>query len=170
MSDSPLEGPLPLARHHDVDDFHCGEEALNSWLKKFGLVNQSSDAARTYVMARGKRVVAFYSLAYGSVEPAAATSRIRKGLARHPIPVMVLARLAVDKSEQGRGIGASLLRDALLRTLQASEIAGLRAIVVHAKSDAARKFYELHHFERSPLDEHHLMLLLKELKEVLGRK
>ena len=118
--------------------------------------------------ARGKRVVGYYALAYGSVEPQVAPARVRKGLARHPIPVMVLARLAVDRSEQGRGLGEGLLKDALLRTLQAADIAGLRAVVVHAKDETARAFYERFDFVRSPIDEYHLMLLMKDLRKIVA--
>ena len=129
--------------------------------------NQQSGAARTYVACRGQRVVGYYSLAFGSIEHQAASARIRKGLARHPIPIMLLARLAVDVGEHGQGIGKGLLKDALLRTLQAANIAGLRALIVHAKDDSAKAFYERFGFESSPLDEYHLMLLLKDVRKIV---
>ena len=155
-----LKRPEPLTPQHDVDEFDCGHEPLNTYLRRFAWMNQQAGAAKTYVATRGDKVVGYYSLAYGAVEPAAVSARIRQGLARHPIPVMVLARLAVDHREQGRGLGKGLLKDALLRTLQAADIAGLRAIVVHAKDEQARTFYEKFDFIRSPVDEFHLMLLI----------
>ena len=142
---------------------------MNDYLARFAWVNQQSGAARTYVASRGKRVVGYYSLAFGSIEHEAASPRVRKGLARHPIPIMLLARLAVDVTEQGHGIGKGLLKDALLRTLQAADIGGLRAVIVHAKDAQAKAFYEKFGFEASPLDQSHLMLLLKDVrKTVLG--
>ena len=168
MPEAPLNGPEPLTREHDCQPFDCGSEPLNEYLRRFAWINQQSGAARTYVATRGQRVVGYYTLAFGSVEHERASERVRKGLARHPIPVMLLARLAIDRSEHGRGLGKGLLKDALLRTLQAADIAGLRAIVVHAKDDAARSFYEHFDFERSPIDEYHLMLLLKDLKSAIS--
>ncbi len=110
----------------------------------------------------------FYSLAVGSVEPAVAPNRIKKGLARHQVPVMILARLAVDRSHQGAGLGAALLKDALLRTLQAADIAGIRTLLVHAKDKAACSWYEGWGFEPSPTDPYQLYLLLKDLKALLN--
>ncbi len=106
-------------------------------------------------------------MAFGSIEHDSGTTRVTRGLARHPIPIMLLARLAVDVREQGHGIGAGLLKDALIRTLQAAEIGGLRAIIVHAKDNAAKAFYEKYGFESSPLDKLHLMLLLKDIRQSL---
>ena len=162
-----LKRPEPLTPQHDVDVFDCGHEPLNTCLKRFAWMNQQAGAAKTYVSTRGEKVVGYYSLAYGSVEPATVSARIRQGLARHPIPVMVLARLAVDHTEQGHGLGKGLLKDALLRTLQAADIAGLRAIVVHAKDKQARAFYEKFDFVRSPIDEFHLMLLIKDVRKLI---
>ena len=162
-----LKRPEPLMPQHDVDGFDCGQQPLNTYLKRFAWMNQQAGAAKTYVAARGQRVVGYYSLAYGSVEPAAASTRVRQGLARHPIPVMVLARLAVDRTEQGRGLGKEVLIDALLRTLQAADIAGLRAIMVHAKDEQARAFYEKLDFIRSPIDEFQLMLLMKDVRKLV---
>nr|WP_319025427.1 GNAT family N-acetyltransferase [Acidithiobacillus thiooxidans] len=112
-------------------------------------------------------MVGYYSLAVGSVDPQAAPSRVMKGLARHPVPVMILARLAVDKEHQRKGLGQALLRDALLRTAQAADIAGIRCALVHAKDDAARQWYESWEFEPSPTDPYHLFLMLKDLKSLL---
>lgn len=140
---------------------------MNEFLRRHAWPSQRAGSSRTYVSCRGRRVVGFYSLAYGSIEHERAVSRVRKGLARHAIPVMLLARLGVDERERGRGLGRGLLRDAVLRTLQAAEIAGLRAIIVHAKDEAARAFYRRFGFESSPLDEFHLMLLLKDVRVIL---
>ena len=113
-------------------------------------------------------VVGFYSLVVGSVDPQAAPSRVMKGIARHPVPVMILARLAVDKAHQRKSLGKALLKDALLRTAQAADIAGIRAILVHAKDDVARYWYESWEFEPSPTDPYHLFLMLKDLKNLLN--
>ena len=166
-SAAPLRPPVPLTRRHNHDSFDCGSEPLNTYLKQSAWVSQQSGAARTYVATHGNQIVGYYTLAYGSVEHERASARVRKGLARHPIPVMVLARLAVDRSYQGRGLGKGLLKDALLRTLQAADIAGLRAVIVHAKDEDAKGFYTNFAFEPSPVDEFHLMLLLKDLRRVV---
>ena len=151
-----------------VDAFDCGQAALNQFLQRYALVNQKANSAQTYVCCRGEVVVGYYSLAVGSVEPAAAPSRVTKGLARHPVPVMILARLAVDKDHQSKGLGQALLRDALLRTAQAADIAGIRCLLVHAKDDAARRWYDSWDFEPSPSDPYHLFLLLKDLRAALN--
>lgn len=150
---------------HDLASFDCGKEPLNRFLRQFAVANQKAGGAQTYVVCRGeRRVVGFYSLAVGAVEPVTAPARVGKGLARHPIPVMVLARLAVDRTAQGVGVGQALLKDALLRTLQAADIAGIRAVLVHAKDDEARGWYRRFDFEESPTDPFHLFLLLKDVK------
>ncbi len=161
------EAPVPLSADHDCTDLDCGNPALNQWLRHHALQNQRAHAARTFVACQGTRVVGYYSLAVGSVEYAAATERARKGLARHPVPVMILARLAVDLRLQKKGIGKGLLKDAIVRTLQASEIAGIRAILIHAKDERARSFYERFGFEPSPLSPLLLMLLLKDVQRAL---
>lgn len=151
-----------------VDAFDCGQAALNQFLQRYALINQKAHSAQTYVCCRDDRVVGFYSLVVGSVDPAAAPSRAVKGVARHPVPVMILARLAVDKVHQRKGLGQALLKDALLRTAQAADIAGLRCLLVHAKDDAARRWYESWEFEPSPIDSYHLYLMLKDLKRLLS--
>jgi predicted N-acetyltransferase YhbS len=158
-----LNPPALLTKDHDRNSFDCGVPALNDYLKKYALQNQKKHAARTYVATRANRIVGYYSLAYGSVSLEEAPQSVRSGLPRHPIPVILLARLAVDSSEKGRGLGAALLKDALLRTIQAAEIAGLRAIVVHAKDDSATRFYEKFGFKSSPIDAHHLFLKLSDI-------
>lgn len=150
-----------------VEAFDCGESALNQFLLRFALVSQRASSAQTYVCCLGDVVVGFYSLAVGSVDPEASPPRVTKGLARHPVPVMILARLAVDQAHQRKGLGQILLRDALLRTVQVADIAGVRCLLVHAKDDSARRWYESWEFEPSPTDPYHLFLMLKELKSLL---
>jgi GNAT superfamily N-acetyltransferase len=137
--------------------------AVNDYLKRYALQNQKKHAARTYVATRGNRIVGYYSLAYGSVSLEEAPQTLKSGLPRHPIPVILLARLAVDSTEQGHGLGAALLKDALLRTIQAAGIAGLRAMLVHAKDDAAKSFYEKFGFEPLPIDAYHLFLRVSDI-------
>ena len=158
-----------LTASHSLDAFDCGKEPLDRFLKRFALTNQKSGSAQTYVVCRGVgRVVGYYSLCVGAVEHAEAPERIVKGLAKHPIPVMLLARLAIDRSEQGRGLGKALLKDALLRTVQAAEIAGIRALLVHAKDDEARAWYAAFEFEPSSTDAYQLFLLMKDLRALVG--
>lgn len=158
-----LTPPVLLTKDHDRNSFDCGVPALNEYLKRYALQNQKKHAARTYVATRGNRIVGYYSLAYGSVSLEEAPQSVKSGLPRHPIPVILLARLAVDLSEKGHRLGAALLKDALLRTIQAAEIAGLRAILVHAKDDSAKGFYEKFGFEPSPIDAYHLFLRLSDI-------
>ena len=157
-----------LAATDQVDAFDCGQVALSQFLQRYALVNQKANSAQTYVCCQGDVVVGFYSLAVGSVDPEAAPLRAMKGLARHPVPVMILARLAVDKAHQRKGLGKTLLKDALLRTAQAADIAGIRCLLVHAKDDAARQWYESWEFEPSPTDPYHLFLMLKDFKDMLS--
>jgi GNAT superfamily N-acetyltransferase len=162
-STESLTPPVLLTKDHDRNSFDCGVSALNDYLKKYALQNQKKDAARTYVATCGNRIVGYYSLAYGSVLLEEAPQSVESGLPRHPIPVILLARLAVDSTEQGKGLGAALLKDALLRTIQAAEIAGLRAMLVHAKDDSAKRFYEKVGFEPSPINAYHLFLRLSDI-------
>lgn len=154
-----------LAATDHVSTFDCGHPALNDFLQRYALINQRANSAQTYVCCQAGVVVGFYSLAVGSVEPAAASERVVKGLARHPVPVMILARLAVDRNHQGVGLGRALLKDALLRTMQAAAIAGIRALLVHAKDEAARDWYLGWGFEPSPTDPYHLFLLSKVMQQ-----
>ncbi|EIC20753.1 GNAT family N-acetyltransferase [Thiorhodovibrio frisius] len=151
-----------------IDGFDCGEPALNLFLQRFALTNQKANSAQTYVCCQDGAVVAFYSLAVGSIDPLVAPARVLKGMARHPVPVMILARLAVDQHHQARGLGKAMLKDALMRTAQAADIAGIRCLLVHAKDDTARRWYEAWEFEPSPTDPYHLFLLLKDLKAMLS--
>ena len=150
---------------HDRASFDCGIEALNAYLRQYAQQNQKKGIVRNYVTCRGARVVGYYSLAYGSVSQTDAPPLLSKGIGKYPIPLMILARLAVDVSEKGQGLGNALLKDAILRTLQAAEIAGLKAIFVQAKTGEARKFYEKHGFIPSPNDPLHLFFPLDALRK-----
>lgn len=156
-----------LHRRHEVETFDCGEEALNRFLVRFALPNQMANASQTYIgVSDDDAIVGFYTLVVGEVRYEEAPERLIKGLARHPVPVMLLARLGVSEAWQGKRIGAGLLRDAVLRTLQVADIAGVRALVVHAKNDAARSFYERFDFQSSPTDPLHLFALIKDLRNL----
>lgn len=155
-----------LTRRHAVENFDCGEEALNRFLVRFALPNQQANASQTYVGLSDDALIGFYTLVVGEVRYDDAPERLTKGLARHPVPIMLLARLAVDTRWQGKGVGAGLLRDAILRTLQAADIAGIRAFAVHAKDDQARAFYRHFGFVESPTDPLHLFALMKDLRGI----
>jgi len=161
--------PRLLESSDPVSGFDCGKEELNRFIERYAYQSQQSQGARTYVsLSEDGKLAGYYTLAYGSVEYEAVPERTRKGLARHDVPVMVLARLAVATEFQGQGLGKQLLRDALLRTLQASAIAGLRAVVVHAKDEDAKRFYERFRFEAFPSEPFRLALLLKDLRAVVA--
>ncbi|VBB41583.1 GCN5-related N-acetyltransferase [uncultured Desulfatiglans sp.] len=145
-----INAPEPLAGNHDVLSFRSGEPSMDDWLKRRALANQSSGASRTYVITENDRVIGYYALAAGAVAALEAPSKVRRNMP-DPIPVMVLGRLAVDEEWQGQGFGLDLLRDAILRTLQAAEIAGIRALLVHALHERAARFYEHAGFRLSPL-------------------
>lgn len=166
MTDLRIE---KLARGHDVDNLDCGQDDLNRFLHRFAFPNQQANASQTYLGLAGEQVIGFYTLVVGEVLYSDAPERLAKGLARHPIPVMVLARMAVDQTWQGKGVGGGLLKDAMLRTLSAADIAGIRAFIVHAKDDRARAFYERFGFSPSPSDPLHLYLLIKDLRRAAGQ-
>jgi len=156
-----------LRREHDLSLFDCGNPTLTNWLRKFAWTNQQADSAKTYVALAEDRVVGYYALTTGSVHKHESPERIAKGLANHPVGVILLARLAVDHTQQGKGLGKALLFDALERTEEAADIIGVRAVLVHAIDDAARRFYEHFNFDPSPIDPFQLMLLLKDLRKAL---
>ena len=157
-----------LRRDHQVEGGDCGKEPLNRFLIRFALQSQLSNSSQSYLALSQDEVVGYYTLVFGDVTYEDAPERLRKGIARHPIPLMILARLAVAGSWAGKGIGAGLLKDALARTLAAAEIAGLRAFAVHAKDDEARAFYQRFDFIASPSDPMHLFVLLKDVRALLG--
>ena len=156
-----------LDRGHLVDSFDCGSEPLNRFLIRFALQNQQAGASRTYLVLADDEIAGYYFLVVGQVVYEGAHERLTKGLARHPVPIMLLARLAIALPWQGKGLGAALLKDAMLRTLQAADIAGIRALAVHAKDDRARAFYEHFDFIPSPTDPYHLFRLLKDVRSLL---
>jgi len=153
-----------LRREHAIEGFDCGREQLNRYLLRYAWQNQQAGASQTYVGVLGDTIIGFYTLAVGQVTHAEAPERLTKGLARRPVPIMLLARLAVDRRWHGQGVGKALLRDAMDRTLQAANIAGIRAFAVHAKDEEARRFYEHFDFVPSPADPMHLFVLLKDVR------
>lgn len=161
----------PLDARHRLDEFDCGEPALDRWLQRFALLNQRNDASKTRVVCDADdRVLGYYALAAGSVERSDAAARVAQGLARHPVPVIVLTRLEVDRSEQGGGVGRALLRDALLTVAEVSDTVGVRALLIHAKTDAAREWYLRHaEFESLPGTPGTLFLLIKDLRKAAGK-
>ncbi|MCG7984646.1 MAG: GNAT family N-acetyltransferase [Candidatus Thiodiazotropha lotti] len=159
---STLTAPCPLADHHDLDQFSCGVPALDNWLKKRARSNERSRASRTYVLCIDKRVIGYYALASGSLAAKYAPGKIKRNMP-DPIPVMVLGRLAIDKEYQGKKLGDALLRDAILRILQAAEIAGIKAILVHAISEEAKQFYLDRSFIISPAEPMTLILPLESI-------
>ncbi|MCY4131587.1 MAG: GNAT family N-acetyltransferase [Nitrospira sp.] len=158
-----LTAPEALNTHHILADFDCGHDALNDWLKHRALKNEASGASRTYVVCHRSHVVAYYTLATGAVQCAHAPGRVRRNMP-DPIPVMVLGRLAVHVDWQKKGLGRDLLADTVRRTLQAAAIAGIRAFVVHALSDEAKRFYERFGFQSSPTDPMDLMIPVKDAR------
>ncbi len=159
--------PVALEKSNDLSAFDCGVQRLNDYLRKYALTNHQNRSARTYVAMRSERVVGYYTLASGSVGREEAPPRVAHGLGRYPVPVILLARLAVDNSEQGRGLGAGLVKDAILRAAQAADIIGVRALLTHAKDEAAKTFYRHFGFESSPVNELHLFLLMKDIQKTL---
>ena len=162
--------PIHKLRAEDsVASFDCGYSALNQFLHRYAFLNQKAGSAQTYACCKAGEVAGFYSLTVGSVEHTEAPDRVVKGLARHPLPVIILARLGVDISHQRKVLGLALLKDALLRTIQVADIVGIRALIVHSKNDVARKWYTEWEFEPSPTDPFHLFLMLKDLKAIAGK-
>ena len=167
MTTQPIRKPVALEKRHDLSAFDCGDRRLNDYLRKYALTNHQNRSARSYVALRGEQVVGFYTLAAGSVGREEAPRRVAEGLGRYPVPVILLARLAVDMSEQGRGIRSGLVKDAIVRAAQAADIIGVRALLTHAKDDAARAFYRNFGFEPSPVNELHLYLLMKDIQKTI---
>lgn len=159
-----------LTPEHDTSEFDCGSEAQTSWLRKHALQAQAAETAAVYVVcaAESRRVVAYFALSAGSVKLSAAPPRVTRGTGRYAVPVILLARLGIDFSEQGRGLGRALLKEVLLRTSEAADTVGARALLIHAESNAARAFYQhLAEFEPSPTDALHLFLLMKDLRATI---
>ena len=160
----PLLPPEPLTAAHRVDDFECGEAELDDWLKRRALANQAGGASRTFVVTdQDGRVCAYYAMAAGAISHQLATTRVRRNMP-DPVPVMVLARLAVDRGLQGQQLGAALLQDAVNRAVVVAQNAGVRALLVHALHERAKQFYEHYGFQPSPLHPMTLMLRLGGMK------
>lgn len=166
---SRFDDPQPLDSEHRVNGFDCGVGSLDIWLVKHARAAAGAGSARTYVIldAEQDRVVGYHALSLASVEQEEATDRARRGMPKHPIPAMLLARLAVDRTVHGRGIGAFLLKDAMSRALSVAEQAGMRLLLVHALNEEARTFYEHFGFESSPTDAMNLQLLVKDIRLAL---
>lgn len=156
-----LLAPVPLTDEHDLSPFECGEPSLDDWLRRRALANQARGASRTYVVAEDRRVVGYYSLASGALALNEAPGPVRRNMP-DPIPMVLLGRLAIDQAWQGRGLGIALLQDAVVRTKTASDILGIRGIMVHAISEDAKAFYERHGFLASRVQPMTLILPLKQ--------
>lgn len=164
-----FQDPQPLDNEHRINGFECGIGSLDIWLVKHARAAVGAGSARTYVVidAEQDRVVGYHALSVASIEHSEATERAQKGMPRNPIPAMLLARLAVDKAVQSKGIGAFLLKDVMSRVLSVAEQAGMRLLLVHAVNDEARSFYEHFGFEASPSDPMSLQLLIKDIRLAL---
>ena len=156
-----------LSSDHNLANFMCGKPVLDEWLRKYAIANQKNGLAQTYVVHRQKRVVGYYAISAGSVSKETVPARIAKGIPNYPVPVVLLGRLAVDQPEQGKGLGAALLKDAVLRINQSADIIGVRAILVHALDEESRTFYERFNFSPSPFNAMQLMFLMKDLRALL---
>ena len=162
-----LWSPVALADHHDIADFHSGEASLDDWLKRRARSNQASGASRTYVVCEDKHVIGYYALASGAVTVESAPGRFRRNMP-NPIPVAVLARLAVDLGWQGKGAGRALFRDAAGRVAHAADSIGIRGIVVHAISHEAKRFYLALGFDASSSEPMMLMVTLADIRTALA--
>jgi GNAT superfamily N-acetyltransferase len=158
----------PLARSHQIDQFECGAPGLDRWLQRFARIAEAAATARTYVLTSDERVLGYYALAAGSVRRRDLPARHAAGTPRHPIGVILLARLAVSRTAQGHGYGSALLADASQRALAAATVIGARAFVVHASDQRAAEFYRRFGFVPSPSDPLHLLVLLKDLRKTFG--
>ena len=159
----PLHRPEPLTDAHVFDDFFSGVDLLDNWLKRRARANQISGASRTFVLAENYKVVGYYALASGAIAMSSSVGRFRRNMP-DPIPVAVLGRLAVDRLQQGRGLGRTLFRDCALRVTRAADTIGIRGIVVHAISEEAKAFYQALGFDSSPAEPMTLMIPLQDIR------
>ena len=166
MKEPVLSAPEPLADHHQLDGFDSGEPSLDDWLKRRALKNQVNGSSRTYVVCEGDAVIGYYCLAAGAIDHAEAPSAMKRNRP-DPVPVLVLGRLAIHKDHHQKGIGTALLNDAIRRALRASKIAGVTAILVHALSEQARRFYLSRGFIESPVQTMTLCLMLSTVEQAL---
>lgn len=159
-----LGRPEPLGSQHRLEGFDCGKPALNEWLQRHARQAQNSGSTKTFVVADEGRVAGYFSLTVGQIDTLEAPERIRKGMGQYPLPVVILARLAVSVQDQGRGIGFGLLQDAIRRTMLIAEQAGIRAMLTHPFDEDAARFYTRFGFISSPLRAQQLLLLLKDAR------
>ena len=162
----PLARPEPLSDLHELDDFISGVSSLDEWLRRRARANQVSGASRTFVVAERHKVVGYYALASGAIAVASSAGRFRRNMP-DPIPVAVLGRLAVDRAQQGRGLGRALFRDCALRVAHAADTIGIRGIVVHAISEQAKAFYQALGFDASPAEPMTLMVTLADIRHLM---
>jgi GNAT superfamily N-acetyltransferase len=163
----PLARSQPLDASHVLEEFDCGKASLNDWLLRHARQTQASGSAKTYAVAENQRLVGYYSLTVGQIDTLEAPDRVRKGMGAYPIPVVILARLAVAIENHGRGIGVGMLQDAIRRTVAIAEQAGVRALLTHPPDEDAARFYLRFGFEASPVQEQQLLLLLKDARRLL---
>lgn len=157
-----------ISARHETADFDCGSDTQNTWVRRHALQSDRMDSTRVWVVVRkdDSRVVGYYALSPGAVQPGSTPTRIIKGMPRYPVPVIILTRFGVDRSEQGRGLGRELIRDMLIRVAAAAEVIGARALLIHCENASAREFYlRVADFEPSPTDPMHLYLLLSDLRK-----
>jgi len=164
----PLTAPQALGAGHSLEGFDCGKPSLDDWLVRHARQAQAGGSAKTYVVADGVRVAGYYSLTVGQIDTLEAPARVRQGMGGYPIPVVILARMAVTRQDQGRGIGVGMLQDAIRRTLTIAEQAGVRALLTHPIDEEASRFYLRFGFEASPAREQQLLLLLKDARRLLA--
>jgi GNAT superfamily N-acetyltransferase len=157
---TPLNAPRPILQQDDASEFSCGDEIKDDWIRRFAIANHFGGGARVYVATRGARIAGFYTLSSASIQHKDATPRMSKAMP-NPIPAVLLGRLAVDMKEAGQGLGTALVRDAVIRTVQAAEVVGIRVLLAHAASAEARRFYIDRGFDPSPTDPMHLVIILK---------
>ncbi len=162
-----LAAPQPLDASHRLEEFDCGKLVLTDWLLRHARQVQGGGSAKTFVSCDGARVAGYYSLTVGQIDMLEAPERVRRGMGQYPIPLVILARLAVDLDYQGRGLGFSLLQDAIHRTLVVAEQAGIRALLTHPLDAEAEAFYRRFGFEPTPENERQLILLLKDARRVV---
>lgn len=159
-----ITAPEALTAHHNISDFDCGVDTLNSWLKERAIKNHTLDASRCFVICEDNNVIGYYALATGSVDNKEAAGKIKRNMP-NPIPVLVLGRLAIDKKHQGKRLGSHLLKDCLLRTLTVSEHVAFKALLVHALSEEAKEFYENYGFKTSPINFMTLFLSVSDIRK-----
>jgi GNAT superfamily N-acetyltransferase len=167
VQDLNLAAPAPLAADHVLDDFDCGKASLDDWLIRYARQAQASGSAKTFVVADGRRVAGYFSLAVGQLDSVEAPERFRKSMGQYPIPVVLLARLAVDRAYESQGVGIGMLQDAVQRTLTIAEQAGIRALLTYPIDAEADAFYRRFGFVSSPVHEGQLLLLLKDARRLL---